>query len=189
MKILALDKNGLHPVKAHTVITPRGAYYAVSHGEEGRGRWQYRLPLAAREFPCDPGDEPLTVSGEELGLVDLGRKDAAGNDLYLLVRASRLDNQQLILWSLSPGFRGGASYRVEGAARVIACGREAQGDAGRMGGADCPVVLVDGPCQLSWHRTGRLYGDPADWAAVYDGAAWTVASRDQCAVDEAAFNW
>lgn len=187
MKVYALTKGGIRPAVARAVKSPRGRYFSLLHGEEGRGRWQYRLPLAVREFPCT--SDALSLEGADLSLVDLRRKDAKGNDLFLLVRASRPDARQLVLWYLSPGYRGGASYRVEGAARVIASGHEAQGDAGRMGGADCPVVLVDGPCQLSWHRTGRLYGDPADWVAVFDGDSWTVAPQDQCTIDEAAYTW
>ncbi len=85
----------------------------------------------------------------------------------------------MVLWSLSPGFRGGASWRVaSGAARVVAVGQEAQGDAGRMGGADCPVLLVTGPCTLEWVRTGRLYGSPPAWRATFDGSKWAVEPFD-----------
>lgn len=88
-----------------------------------------------------------------------------------------------------PGYRGTASYEVSGQARVLAEGAEAQGAAGRMGGAACPVVLVEGPCTLSWHRSGRLYGTEADLAAYFDGAKWTVAPVTDCAVKDAAMSY
>jgi hypothetical protein len=155
MKVISISTRGVQQVAATKTRAKNGAeYYALSHGEDGRGRWQIRLPLAAREFPAP------TDAGE-----------------------------QLVLWHLSPGYRGGASFGVAGQATAVAVGEEAQGAAGRMGGADCPVVLVTGPCQLSWHRSGRLYGSEADWSAVFDGQDWTVAPTDQCSLEQAALNY
>lgn len=221
MKIKTLSMQGIAPAKASVVTGQRGNYFAVTHGEQGRGRWQVLLPLAAREFPCHapavtqatrggwecpnghtgwynngpskPGDPcPLCaremvpdLSNIELRLHDLGRKDARGNQQFLLVKG-RSDGQTLILWSLSPGYRGGASYKIEGQAVLVAEGEEAQGDAGRMGGAACPLVLVAGPCRLTWTRSGRLYGSSARWLADYDGETWTVGPFDTCAAEEAA---
>ena len=249
MKIYQLDREGCRPAYAGVARAKNGArYYAVHHGEFGRGRWEVRLPLAAREFPppepppvgilveapdlrekepsgrpfprrdfvrcpvcgAEPddnfrrnhagdkcpacleaarfADKPLDLAGIDLKLVDLHRQDPRGNQLYLLARGEN-DGTALVLWSLDPGFRGGASYKVSGRGRVIALGEEAQGDAGRMGGADCPVVHVTGPCRLEWTRTGRLYGEPADWVAEFDGSEWTVGPDCECAVEEAALNY
>ena len=189
MKVIAISTRGATQVVATKTIAKTGAeYYALTHGEDGRGRWQIRIPLAAREFPApaDAGDR-FPLDGE-YKLVDLRKQDPRGNPLYLLTLGQQ-DGQHLVLWYLSPGFRGGASFEVAGKAKVIALGEEAQGDAGRAGGAACPVVLVTGPCLLTWHRSGRLYGDAADWTAQFDGQQWTVAPTHVCAAEEAALNY
>lgn len=189
MKIIGISIRGVQPVAATKTKAKNGAeYYVLTHGQNGRGRWQIRIPLAAREFPApaDAGDR-FPLDGE-YKLVDLRKKDPRGNPLYLLALGQE-DGQQLVLWSLSPGYRGGASFEVFGQAKVLAQGEEAQGDAGRMGGAACPVVLVTGPCRLVWQRSGRLYGSEADWTAEFDGSQWTVAPTHLCAVEEAALNY
>ena len=58
-----------------------------------------------------------------------------------------------------------------------------------MGSADCPVVLVSGSCRLSWKRLGRLYGDPADWVAVFDGQEWTVGPANEVEMEEEIFKY
>jgi hypothetical protein len=189
MRIISISISGVRPVTATKARAKSGAeYWTLTHGEEGRGRWQIRIPLAAREFPvpADAGDH-FPLDGE-YKLVGLNKQDPRGNPLYLLVRGQE-DGQQLVLWSLSPGYRGGAVYEVEGLAEIIALGEQAQGTAGRMGGAACPVVLVTGPCRLAWHRSGRLYGSEADWTAEFDGSQWTVAPTHFCAVEDAALNY
>lgn len=189
MKIVGISIRGAQQVAATKTRAKTGAeYFAVTHGEEGRGRWQIRIPLAAREFPApaDAGDSFPLVG--EYKLVDLHKQDPRGNPLYLLARGQE-DGQQLVLWSLDPGYRGSASFEVFGQAKVLAQGEEAQGDAGRMGGAACPVVLVTGPCRLVWQRFGRLYGSEADWTAEFDGQQWTVAPTHISAVEDAALNY
>ena len=226
MKIKKLSVSGITTATATTATARDGRrFFAFAHGDEGRGRWQVRFPLASRDFPAPaaptvpqvpngtacpqcgyvvsgllPGDYPCPEcrdsarheshtpppASQEYALVDLKKTDPKGNGLYLLT-SGRDDGDQLILWSLSPGFRGGASYEISGQARVIAEGYEAQGDAGRMGGAPCPVVLVTGPCRLTWTRSGRLYGEPAEWTAEFDGAAWHVAPVSECCLEQAVF--
>jgi hypothetical protein len=189
MKVAKINMNGVKTVNAQKVESQNGAeYYAIAHGEEGRGRWQIRIPLAVREFPApsDSGDTlPLT---DEYKLVDLGRTDPRGNPLYLLALGED-DGIQLIFWLLDEGYRGHAVYQVEGKAEIIATGRVAQGAAGRMGGSDAPIVLVTGPCRLTWQRYGRLYGTESEWGADYDGKAWKVAPIHICAAEEAALNY
>ena len=188
MRVIEISIYGIQSATATKIRAKNGAeYYAVCHGEEGRGRWQVRIPLAAREFPAQPGVDRLQLDGQ-FKLVDLHKQDPRGNPLFLLARGQE-DGQQLVLWSLSPGYRGGASFEVFGQAQVIALGAEAQGAAGRMGGADCPVVLVTGPCRLVWHRFGRLYGSEADWVAEFDGQQWTVAPTHLYTVEDAVFNY
>lgn len=189
MKIISISTRGVQPVAAVKTRAKTGSeYYVLTHGEDGRGRWQIRIPLAAREFPApaDAGDR-FPLAGD-YKLVDLHKQDPRGNALYLLALGQE-DGQQLVLWSLSPGYRGSASFEVSGQAHVIAQGEEAQGDAGRMGGAVCPVVLVTGPCRLSWRRAGRLYGDSANWTAEFDGETWTVAPTHLWTAEEAALNY
>lgn len=187
MKVIGISTAGVRPVVAIKLRAKTGTeYYALTHGEEGRGRWQIRIPLAAREFPAQPV-EHLPLDGE-YKLVPLHKQDPRGNQLFLLAKGQE-DGQQLVLWSLSPGYRGGASFDLSGQARVLAMGEEAQGAAGRMGGAACPVVLVTGPCRLTWRRTGRLYGSEPDWVAEFDGRSWTVAPAHICAAEDAALNY
>jgi hypothetical protein len=175
MRIVEISTSGISQVAAYRTKSRSGDdFFSILHGEDGRGRWQVRIPLAARDFPspAEHGEKLELVN--EYKLVDLHKQDARGNELYLLA-LGQADGKQLILWSLSPGFRGGASYDVSGQARVIIIGEEAQGDAGRMGGASCPIVLVEGSCTLSWSRSGRLYGSDADWVAHFDEKKWIVA--------------
>ena len=179
MKILRISTEGICPPSAKLV---EGKFYALCHGEKGRGRWEVRFPLPSREFPPREGTLPLDG---DYSLVDLHRADQRGNPLYLIADGKE-DGKFLILLSMSPGFRGGASYKTEGQIKLLCSGEEAQGDAGRMGGADCPVFLVEGPCQISWTRTGRLYGSPSKWVAVFDGAGWKAAPKNQCVLEEAA---
>ena len=131
----------------------------------------------------------LLLDGD-YSLVDLHKKDQRGNPLYLITKGKgEEDGKFLVLLSMAPGFRGSASYQTEGQISLLCSGEEAQGDAGRMGGADCPVFVVEGPCQISWTRTGRLYGSPSRWVAVFDGVAWKVAPENQCTLEEAALNY
>jgi len=184
MKIRKISTRGIEiPVAG---LEPGNRFYLLTHGESGRGRWQVRIPLPSREFPV--GEERTLLLDGEFKLVSLGKKDARGNDLYLLARGHD-DGLWLVLWSLSPGYRGGAFFEVQGNAKIVALGEEAQGQAGRMGGAYCPVVLVEGPCRLLWSRSGRLYGSPSDWAAEFDGADWHVGPAESCLLEQAALNY
>jgi len=183
MKIITinLDKKGV--AKA---IPIKNKFLCLTHGEEGRGRWQLRLPLAAREFPVTEKKEVELLG--EYKLVDLGRKDPKGNSIFLIANGVD-DGKQLILLSLSPGYRGSASYSVHGSATVKGEGMEAQGMAGRMGSAPCPLILSTGPCQINWHRSGRLYGGDADWSAVWDGSNWNIAPCHKCFYEDAALSY
>jgi hypothetical protein len=189
MKLLNLNMKGISTAKAHTLIAKNGCkYYAVTHGESGRGRWQCKLPLAAREFPYDENQPTISLDGDSFRLINLNKKDPRGNSLFLIGKGQP-DNKSLVLWSLDPGYRGSASYNVAGNATVIAEGEEAQGTAGRMGGAFCPIVLVNGPCRLEWHRSGRLYDTPADFVAEFDGELWQVNTPEECSLESAIFDY
>jgi hypothetical protein len=188
MKIRELSMAGIMPISAKVLEARNGAkYFAITHGQTGRGRWQVRFPLA-REFPV-PSDKVgrIEMTGD-YKLVDLRKKDPAGNDLYLIAKGNN-DEKQLIFWHLDPGYRGGATYMVSGNAKVISKGHQAQGATGRMRGAPCPVVLVSGPCSLDWKRGGRLYGSDPEWVASYDGNEWFVGPKSECALEEAVLNY
>ena len=189
MKAVYLSRNGVEPAFAEKVTGQRGDYYALLHGEAGRGRWQVKMPLAAREFPSpvDAGNK-LDLSNLDLRMVNLGKSDARNNPLYLIVPGEDC-GQQLVLWSLSPGYRGSATYTIEGDATLVTRGQEAQGTAGRMGSAECPVVLVSGPARLKWSRYGRLYATPPNWIAEYDGSSWTIQPETECQLEEIALSW
>lgn len=284
MKIVSLSINGVGVAKASIVVSAKGLYWALKHGEEGRGRWQVRYPLLSRHFPApevvpdwsayehlhrggvikmewsdevhtrehhwfngketyfyrklrwvcpvcgsenttpswvgekeadqlpdptQPVDVDMVKRGanslrckcqnarkaaleseleltENFFLRDLGRKDPRGNQQYLLEKGQE-DGEQLVVWKLSPGYRGGASFHIEGEAALIGKGEEAQGEAGRMGGAACPIIRVNGPCRLTWTRSGRLYGSPALWQAVWDEDQWTVGQPSQSALEDSVF--
>lgn len=228
MRVIELSKEGVKPAIPVVITSPRGRYFAFVAGEPGRGRWEYRLPLSARDYPVSgvgtiryegardawfglPGrcdrcgaerrlqsedttipcdrcmrDAAASLIEEEFALRPIGKQDDKGNDLYILI-PGRDDGKQLVIWSLSPGFRGGASYSVHGQCQVIAEGREAQGAAGRMGGAPVPVVLVTGPCELRWRRTGRLYGESPSWVARYDGDEWSVGPASETELEDEIF--
>ena len=190
MKIVKISTEGTCPPSAKLV--KGGKFYALCHGEEGWGRWEVKFPLFAKEFP--PNEEYLRLEGD-YSLVDLSRKDQRGNHLFLITEGKE-DGKFLVLLSQSPGFRGSASYRTEGQITLLCSGEEAQCDAGRMGGTDCPVFVVKGPCQISWTRTGRLYGIPSKWVAIFDGEGWEVVpvsanirSLEEEALEEAALNY
>lgn len=168
MRVIYLSMRGVR--NCYPALHPgdhRGPYLRFQHGEEGRGRKLWFLPLATKDFP--PND---AVRNQDWSKIDLELVQTASGAYY--ARKGSPDGKLLVLWDLDPGFRGSASYTIEGSAELLAEGYEAQGDAGRMGGAPCPIVVVSGPCVLRWTRRGRLYGSPAKWRAIYDGKSWIV---------------
>jgi hypothetical protein len=187
MKALTLSVSGISQAVALPVNSKSGKYYAITHGQTGRGRWSIRYPLAIREFPYSD-DQPSIRLDENLTAINLRKTDPNGNSLFLLAKGEA-DNTFMVFWNLSPGYRGSASYKVSGRASVIGLGEEAQGQAGNMGGALCPVLMVAGACSLEWTREGRLYGSPRNWVANFDGQDWSVGSVEDCAIEEAAFNY
>lgn len=177
MRVIQLSVSGEVPVRPSIYKQANGQEaYQFTHGESGRGRWQVRLPLGLKSFPFN-GEDGKPSEAQEYKLVKLeGKKDPRENQLYLLGEGSA-DETCLVLWSLSPGFRGSASFQIEANAELLASGMEAQGDAGRMGGASCPIVLARKGAVLKWQRSGRLYGRPASWIARFDGQTWTVSTE------------
>lgn len=184
MRVISLSTAGVKAIRPSIVQMAKDGSkpsYCFLHGEQGRGRWEVRFPLGFKSFPFQ-GEEAKPSEEQEYQLVKLeGKKDPRGNQLVLL-GVGRQDGEFLVLWHLSPGFRGSATFEIEGKAELIAEGYEAQGDAGRVGGASCPVVRVFGQATLSWGRSGRLYGSPSRWVARFDGQVWQVAEATSDAV-------
>ena len=163
MKVVTLSIKGIETAKPVIAEHPSlGEYFRFEHGESGRGRKLVFIPLNVREFPVhkDYNWENENYSLQRRSSINILNK---GND-----------DTFLVLWRLTPGYRGSASYSLGENAQVIAEGFEAQGLAGRMGGAPCPVVWVTGPTTLKWTRTGRIYGIPPHWVAKFDGEDWIV---------------
>ncbi len=152
MKAYTLDKLGI-------VVGDGG----INVGESGRGRLRVSVPLPPKS---------LVVDG-------------------ILVSCDGPDNLAIVLIPDQSGFRG--SWRLRGALteaewdavaagstdaiderphglHVIAEGRSAQGDAGRMGGGpDYLLQMSDGQA-VEIVRSGRLYGDlPVFRLAFVDG--------------------
>lgn len=187
MKILKLDIHGISPKFAVARQFGNRLAFLLVAGERGRGRWEYIIPIASSVAVPSNIDDTFDTTNINFSLKNLNRKDPAGNDLYLVVNGED-DNTFLVFWNLSPGFRGGAKFSVSGNAVVLGAGEEAQGLAGRMGGAKCPVVLVTGPCTLEWERTGRLYGHPSNYVASFDGTTWTVGPKENVELAEEIFS-
>lgn len=190
MKIKQLSTKGIESVFAYPVEAKSGElYFCATHGENGRGRWQLRFPIPTRIVKPESKESRYELNSN-IKFASLNKQDSRGNPQYLIVPDEETsDNDYIIFWHLSPGFRGCSNFKIEGQADLIARGEQAQGAAGRMGGADCPVVRVTGPCVLSWTRGGRLYGSPAKWVAEFDGENWTVNPADVCSIEEAALNY
>lgn len=122
MRVISISTKGVSSPAVATVKASNGnSYYAICHGEEGRGRWQVRFPLAVREFPFHEKETPSTQD-QEFSLVDLRKTDKKNNGMYLLAKGAA-DNAQLVFWRLSPGYRGGASYTMGGGCGQSDCPR------------------------------------------------------------------
>lgn len=232
MRVVRISKNGVElGIHAHVVRGRRERYQVLTHGEVGRGRYEWRLPLGSRDFPAPPVPtlEPYRASSMDLGnpvarcpvcgqrtepegpgaVYPIGQagdpcpRCAQGGDGSFIERLSLIQrgegrylgvaehpadiNADLVFWHLSPGFRGGATYYVDGEAQVLGEGYEAEGIAGRMGGAPCPVVAASGPATLHWRREGRLYGEPSEWVASRDeDGEWFVAPLAEFEEEKAA---
>ena len=111
---------------------------------------------------------------EEVVLVNTGKNDPQGNKIYVVKKKTDqlenvIDGKYLVFLYLSPGYRGGAKYEIKGEAQVIGLGYEAQGDVGILIGVECLVLLITGPCEVSWTRLGRLYGEPDRYTLKFDG--------------------
>jgi hypothetical protein len=169
MRVMTLDKNGIKPAKpVKAVYLDRGEYYRFENGKKGIGNKLVYIPLSLKDF------SPKIELNEyqEYKLVKVSNGDA-----YVLVKGE-VDSEFLLLWHLSPGFRGEAVYEIEGDAKVLMEGYEINGNIGHTGNSPCPIVHVYGPCKLTWVRSGILNGDYSKYRAVYNGSDWFVEPDD-----------
>jgi len=160
---ISISIDGVSQWEPRLIKSPLGSYWQLEAGEDGRGRLLYVIPLAVGEFPPDRDHQaptPVTLLSVHDGFYIINSK---GDKTY----------RALVRLQQAPGFRGSAKWSAEGDIDFIAAGYEAQGDAGRMGGAEVPVFGVrdGGNAIIRWTRTGRLYGTPSQWrcAVMPDG--------------------
>jgi hypothetical protein len=62
---------------------------------------------------------------------------------------------------------------------ILAEGAEAQGDAGRMGGHDVRLLIMEPGSSFRVHRYGRLYGAPAERIISWDGQEMKIGTLDE----------
>lgn len=182
MKVAALSMNGVEVVIARTIQpTKQGGspFYSIAHGASGRGRWEVRIPLNNEHFPPTPKNPNVELLNDNFELVVLEfKRDVRGNP-GLILKKGESDNRYLLLWDLSPGVNGTSHYKVEGDAKVLSSGTAVRDDGNKHVPCDCPIVLVDGPCALTWYRDGNVYGQPRAWCATYDGEHWSIVPKQE----------
>lgn len=182
MRVAALSESGIEIVIAKTVPATREGgkpFYCVAHGGTGKMRWEIRIPINNQDFPTYPDVPAVELWRDDYEVVILDRKQDVYGNPGLIIRNGKTDNRYLLLWNLSPGVNGGAQYKVEGNAKIISKGLTSQEEGSKRGRADCPIVLVTGPCALTWYREGNVFGQPRAWCATYDGAQWDVLPKQE----------
>jgi hypothetical protein len=171
MKVITLTTNGVEPARLVNTNYPLcGSYMAFMHGISDviiipvfiHDGWNYNLV-------------PLITDEDKFVLIRNGDNSTA--------------NDCLVLWYLSPDLLGDVdhaegdavdeeddydpcpcpaiSYAVEGDAKIIATGYDADGC------TPCPVIHVTGPCRLFWCRATYESLIPI-MEAIFDGKEWTV---------------
>jgi hypothetical protein len=182
MKIASLSASGIDIVIAKTIPATReggSPFYCVTHGDAGKMRWEIRIPINNQDIPTDTRHPAIELRRDDFDLIVLDRKQDVFDNPGLILRTGKSDHRYLILWNLTPGLNGGAQYKVEGNARVISKGLTSQEEGSKRGQADCPVVLINGPCALTWYREGNVFGQPRAWCATYDGSQWDVLPKQE----------
>lgn len=131
----------------------------VSIGEQGRGREFSFLPVegATPEQVIRHASIGKTLKGQ-----------------YKLI-ANTLDssNECLLVLQTGMGFRGGSQVTVEGEGSltdlILIKGMIAQGAAGNMGRSTQYILRLPKDVVLSIKLTGRMYGNPDQYYARFDG--------------------
>jgi hypothetical protein len=166
MKVITLTTNGVEPARLVNTNYPQcGSYMSFMHGVSDvviipvfiHDGWNYNL------VPLIPDDNKYV-------LIRNGNNSTA--------------DECLVLWYLSPDLLGDIdhaegdeeddspcptiSYAVEGDAKTIATGYDADGC------TPCPVIHVTGPCRLLWCRAVCYEPLIPIMEAVFDGKDWIV---------------
>jgi hypothetical protein len=122
---------------------------------------------------CLEQKQYLSLNGFEFKMRVLNKKDHKGNNLYFISKGED-DGTYFVLWNLSPGYKGKASFSFEGNARLLATAYEAQEINGEIISTPCPIMHVFGDCVLHWERTGKVYGDVRKFSAEFKNNKWSV---------------
>lgn len=141
---------------ASEVERPWGKFFAITVGEEGRGRSLGLIPL----IPCtaDVKKEESVRNTSQLDntfftcLTSEDKKLLKNGTVLAVIRATH-------------GFRGGATIEGDDGSpfpgEIVAYGDIADGDAGRMGGCRQVIAFLREGDVFAISRTGRLYGAPS----------------------------
>lgn len=142
MRIYRVSKYGYSA--AEPAWSEPGQCYVIRHGETGREQWQIKIKLSPVEYRTAPPPPNTSYT-----LLEGRRRDSKGNPTLTLAPGVQADPRLLVLLSLDPepGFE--ATYEVAGGAEVLAEGLEVRADGAR---APCPVILIEGVCQLKWRN-------------------------------------
>lgn len=194
MKIISISSEEISIPKAHVIKGDKGKYFCLTHGENGRGRWQLQLPLAVREFPISSEKTTAIEMADNYELINLNKKDPRDNNIYLIVKGEE-DGTYLVLLTVSSGIDGNVFYKVSGQAKIIGEGYESIGN--KVVGlgitpikiSPCPLILVSGPCQINWRCMESLHDIETDYVASFDGSNWNSGPNYKCVAEEAAFNY
>lgn len=158
--MLILNHNGEY-IKPKKVFDK---FYAITCGEEGRGRKLGFIPLAkVYQTKENIATDRFT---EEIEII----KTQKGN--WLIIPSKKKEGLILVTeWY--GGFRGEISDNIDelveqNKIEILATGRTAEGDAGRMGGEDQYILKINKPCKIYYKKYGRTYGNPKEWIIDID---------------------
>lgn len=157
--MLILNHNGEY-IKPKKVFDK---FYAITCGEEGRGRKLGFIPLAKvyqtkENIITDRFTEEIEVIKTK------------GN--WLIIPSEKKEGLILVTeWY--GGFRGSITNNIQelveqNKIEILATGRTAEGDAGRMGGEDQYILKILKSCKIYYTKHGRTYGNPKNWVIDID---------------------
>lgn len=143
---------------------------AVLLGEQGRGR-----SLAVVPVEGVPAGE--RIYNARLGVTRSGRPK--------LIATDNTEDNVLVAFMESIGFRGGNHYEFPPEAQVVATGRIAQGDAGYVGAGEQHLVVLPNYARVRVGYSGRLYGAPRAYIYLVKGTAiYAVPEEHEDLLDE-----
>ena len=140
-------------------------FYAITCGEEGRGRKLGFIPLAKvyqtkENIATDRFTEEVEIT-----------KTQKGN--WLIIPSSEKKEGLMLVTEWYGGYRGVISNNIDelveqNKIEILATGRTAEGAAGRMGGEDQYILKILKSCKIYYTKHGRTYGNPKDWVIDID---------------------